>query len=234
MASWIQFTYGEGGRYVTDVLPVNPEELTISQRDGSTSYDIVGVGETPVTGKTALRTFVITSMFPSSSSDPLMTTASTGRGKHPGDYTWWRNKFRSLHAAGTVVTVAGYNLLAVGAENFSIRATITAVDETYTGSDTSLGLSVEWREWRAIPVLSTGGSGSSSSNKKGSIKIGSTVVCSGTLYKDSAGKKKAGKKEKKAKRKIKSIKKGAKKPYQVKTLTGKTRGWLGKSEVKLA
>ena len=64
------------------LLPVNPEEISISYPTDNKDYDVIGTGQVVVQRKPALQEVSWEGFFPASSSDPYVNS----RANDPADY----------------------------------------------------------------------------------------------------------------------------------------------------
>ena len=240
--SYIMFEYGSSGKRKSIILPVNPEELMIDRDDISETVNVINRGEIPIPSKTGLIRATIETFIPKSATSPFLSVKS--KKTHAGDIPYWRKKFKAFHQKGTVITVSVVGVRTSKSIDTRFDATVTSFSYGWIGGTQDLQISVGLRQYRPIEVKiwtkkkkkkksKKSSKKTSSSSKKGTIKVGSRVICTGYLYRQS-DKTGRGGKESKAIRVVSVYKRGAKAPYHVKTTGGGSRGWMEAKDVRLA
>jgi hypothetical protein len=227
--AYILIEYGESGSYQSVVLPVNPEELIFQRQSGSQTTSVINVGEVPLPGKSNLMLFTVDTFIPKNPNSPFNSTSSDKL--HAGDTEFWKGLFNRFLESNERIVVSLIGIRNPGVLDSRVPATVVKFDYGWQGSDGDMRVVIDFREHRTITISTTKFEPSPTPLKQ-EIIIGSVVVCYGDPYKkpSKSGKKK---KENKTIRKVTSIKKEAKCPYLIKTLSNKTIGWMQEADVTL-
>jgi hypothetical protein len=225
----IMIEYGDSGSYQSVIIPVNPEELIFQRQSGSSTSEVINVGEVPLPGKPNLALFTVDTFLPTDLDSPF--NSATSDKLHAGDAEFWKGLFNRFLESGEMITVSVIGIREDNVVDTRMPVTVIRFDHGWQGTDKDMRMTVDFREYREITIVTAHYEPAPTPVKK-QIQVGSTVICNGYPYKKSNRTGKKGK-QKKTTRKVSAIKKGAKCPYYIKTLSKKAVGWMQAKDVKL-
>lgn len=223
---------GEFGIYITNYsnnktieLPVNPAEVLIKYETDDTSQTILNLGEINRLGDVKLTSVSIESTFPKAETHYLASEL-----KKPDTYI---NFLKNIQKKKQHVQFV------VASTKISLTMTISSFEygfkNGYDGEYTYTLQLKEYKEYKYKKITKTKKASSKKTKPAPAKKIGvgSIVYVNGRLHRDSYGSG-PGVYEKNAKRKITYMAPGRAYPVHVALVNGGPRGWVKKSEVKLA
>lgn len=220
-------------------LPVNPEELQISNKGKSKTYDVVSLGEVDVLKDRSLSEISFSTLLPNDTWFPPIRTKGDFRG--PEFYhDFFERVYKSKKPIRFVVTGLNIDML----------VSLKEYEYTYkAGEETDPYISIKLKEYRpysiktqaikAEPVNDAWGSVTVvKDSSKGldrpytEITIGATVTLTGQVFRDSYGAG-GGKSFKDTKCLVTLINKKGTHPYHVATTGGSPLGWVLSGAVKI-
>lgn len=220
----IYFTSQSG----TIQIPVNPEKIKITYPGTNKTTEIVKLGQVNILKRKGLATYEFESFFPGGTWFPGITSNTV---LDPSIYEQFFTEVME-NSQYIKMVISGLRISSlVSVEKF--------VPDRRAGEHEDLYYSLELKEYRPFGIqelvydVPLGGTNKDVPNRP-SLKptIGSTVIVSGTLYKNSYGDD-PGKSLKDYKGKVNYINTDGSKQYHVTTPDGEWLGWVSETDIKV-
>lgn len=214
------------------LLPVNPQEITITRGGRNSTEEIVETGEINILKTPSLKEIEFESFIPTANAGGYVEQNATVYAPK-----FYRDFFEAVQSRKEPI-----RLIITGLD-INLQMSVETFDYRWEGSDSDMYYTLTLKEYKAfkakVAIIKTATPSSSSANSKREntskkLAVGAKVRVNGTLRKDSYGSS-PGVTEKNAIRKISIIVSDSSRPFpiHVTTLEGGWRGWVRRNEVEV-